>query len=64
MVDASHKSKLTIHIFQIGPKKGDLIAQKQNDILPEFKFWIVGAPKSGADEDEPNFKLLLKRSRT
>lgn len=63
MVDASHKSKLTVHIYQVGPKEGNLILQKQTDIVPELKFWIVGAPKSVADEGSPCFQLLLKRKQ-
>lgn len=63
MVDATHKSKLTVHIYKVGPKAGNLIVQKQTDIVPEFKFWIVGAPKSGADGECPSFQLLLKRKQ-
>ena len=63
MVDASQKSKLTVHIYQVGPKEGRLIVQKQKDIVPNFKFWIVGAPRTEADEEAPRFRLVLKRKQ-
>lgn len=65
MVDASSKGKLTVHVYQVGEKTGKLIMQKQNDILPDLKFWMVASPNDEKDVDAepPRFKLLLSRKQ-
>lgn len=63
LVDASSKARLTVHVYQEGPKAGNLIVQKQNDIVPDLKFWMVGAPKANDDEETPTLKLVLKRKQ-
>lgn len=65
MVDASSKGKLTVHVYQVGEMAGKLIMQKQNDILPDLKFWMVASPNDEKDVDAepPRFKLLLSRKQ-
>lgn len=65
MVDASSKRKLTVHVYKVGEKAGKLIMQKQNDILPDLKFWMVASPKdeSYVFSEPPTFQLLLKRKQ-
>lgn len=63
LVDASRKARLTVHVYQEGPKAGNLIVQKQNDIVPYLKFWMVGAPKANDDDETPTLKLVLKRKQ-
>lgn len=63
LVDASRQARLTVHVYQEGPKAGNLIVQKQNDIVPQLKFWMVGAPKAKDDEDDPILKLVVKRKQ-
>jgi len=63
MVDASRKGKLTVHLYQGGPKAGQLIVQKQNDIVPELKFWMVATPKVHDDDETPSLQLFLKRKQ-
>lgn len=63
MVDASRQGELTVHIYQVGPALGQLIVQKQNDLLPDLKFWMVGAPKEKTDDKTPSLRYFVKRKQ-
>ncbi|WP_122435432.1 hypothetical protein [Pseudomonas viridiflava] len=63
LVDASRKGRLKVHVYQEGAKAGQLIVQKQNDIVPDLKFWMVGSPKAKDDDEPPSLQLFLKRKQ-
>lgn len=60
LVDGSRRGVLTVHIYQVGAASGRLIVQKQKDILPELKFWMLGAPNQSDDELPPRLRLFTK----
>ena len=58
LVDGSRPGVLTVHIYEVGPVSGRLIVQKQKDILPDLKFWMVASPSKKDDDKTPRLRLF------